>query len=233
MATAKNKRYNNIERGDTIPYGTLADASPELRATYYYYGYRNDADMPPIPCPPPDLSGSYVCPEEELFKKEMTQVINDVLDGLAPKEAKVLRLRFGFDSSYDLTLEEVGRTFDLTRERIRQIEAKALRKLKHPQRSDILHTLLNPKSKEDEIIEFNRHQREVREEMEEYRRRIIEGAEKQYQKRKQFDAKVEQDRPADAYHPTDTSWLDYVKRVEPELYEKIQDRIKFVLREFA
>ena len=55
-----------------------------------------------------------------------------MLDGLSPREAKVLRMRFGIDMSSDHTLEEVGRQFDVTRERIRQIEAKAMRKLKHP-----------------------------------------------------------------------------------------------------
>ena len=58
--------------------------------------------------------------------------------GLTPREAKVLRMRFGIEMSTDHTLEEVGKQFDVTRERIRQIEAKAIRKLKHPSRSDKL-----------------------------------------------------------------------------------------------
>ena len=57
---------------------------------------------------------------------------------LTPREAKVLRMRFGIDMNTDHTLEEVGKQFDVTRERIRQIEAKALRKLRHPSRSDQL-----------------------------------------------------------------------------------------------
>jgi RNA polymerase primary sigma factor len=60
------------------------------------------------------------------------------LDSLTPREAKVLRMRFGIEMASDHTLEEVGKQFDVTRERIRQIEAKALRKLKHPSRSDTL-----------------------------------------------------------------------------------------------
>jgi RNA polymerase primary sigma factor len=67
----------------------------------------------------------------------------DVLAGLTPREAKVLRMRFGFDMNTDHTLEEVGKQFDVTRERIRQIEAKALRKLRHPSRSETLRSFLD------------------------------------------------------------------------------------------
>lgn len=72
--------------------------------------------------------------------KEATQ---NVLAGLTPREAKVLRMRFGIDMNTDHTLEEVGKQFDVTRERIRQIEAKALRKLRHPSRSDQLRSFLD------------------------------------------------------------------------------------------
>jgi DNA-binding CsgD family transcriptional regulator len=65
----------------------------------------------------------------------LRDVVKDILDSLTPREAKVLRMRFGIEMSTDHTLEEVGKQFDVTRERIRQIEAKALRKLKHPSRS--------------------------------------------------------------------------------------------------
>jgi len=71
--------------------------------------------------------------------KEATQ---SVLSGLTPREAKVLRMRFGIDMNTDHTLEEVGKQFDVTRERIRQIEAKALRKLRHPTRSEPLRSFL-------------------------------------------------------------------------------------------
>jgi RNA polymerase primary sigma factor len=69
-------------------------------------------------------------------------VTKEVLDSLTPREAKVLRMRFGIEMSTDHTLEEVGKQFDVTRERIRQIEAKALRKLRHPSRSDKLKSFL-------------------------------------------------------------------------------------------
>ena len=73
----------------------------------------------------------------------MKESTHTVLSGLTPREAKVLRMRFGIDMNTDHTLEEVGKQFDVTRERIRQIEAKALRKLRHPTRSDQLKSFLN------------------------------------------------------------------------------------------
>jgi RNA polymerase primary sigma factor len=66
----------------------------------------------------------------------------DILESLTPREAKVLRMRFGIGMNTDHTLEEVGKQFDVTRERIRQIEAKALRKLRHPSRSEHLKSFL-------------------------------------------------------------------------------------------
>ncbi|MGZ5216043.1 MAG: RNA polymerase sigma factor RpoD [Caldimonas sp.] len=79
-----------------------------------------------------------VAPMEAAMQSGLRAVVNEVLDGLTAREAKVLRMRFGIDMSSDHTLEEVGKQFDVTRERIRQIEAKAMRKLKHPSRSDKL-----------------------------------------------------------------------------------------------
>ena len=73
----------------------------------------------------------------------LTGTVQGVLSGLTPREAKVLRMRFGIDMNTDHTLEEVGQQFDVTRERIRQIEAKALRKLRHPTRSEQLRSFLD------------------------------------------------------------------------------------------
>ena len=73
----------------------------------------------------------------------LIETVRDVLAGLTPREAKVLRMRFGIDMNTDHTLEEVGKQFDVTRERIRQIEAKALRKLRHPSRSETLRSFLD------------------------------------------------------------------------------------------
>jgi RNA polymerase primary sigma factor len=72
----------------------------------------------------------------------LREATRDVLAGLTPREAKVLRMRFGIEMNTDHTLEEVGKQFDVTRERIRQIEAKALRKLRHPMRSDHLRSFI-------------------------------------------------------------------------------------------
>jgi len=75
----------------------------------------------------------------------LKEATREVLGGLTTREAKVLRMRFGIDMNTDHTLEEVGKQFDVTRERIRQIEAKALRKLRHPSRSDLLKSFLDAK----------------------------------------------------------------------------------------
>ncbi len=75
--------------------------------------------------------------------ESLKNATNDVLEGLTAREAKVLRMRFGIDMNTDHTLEEVGKQFDVTRERIRQIEAKALRKLRHPSRSEQLRSFLD------------------------------------------------------------------------------------------
>ncbi|MBT8608702.1 RNA polymerase sigma factor RpoD [Polynucleobacter paneuropaeus] len=83
-----------------------------------------------------------LAPAEAALHDSMRDVVKDVLDSLTPREAKVLRMRFGVEMSTDHTLEEVGKQFDVTRERIRQIEAKALRKMRHPSRSDKLKTFL-------------------------------------------------------------------------------------------
>ena len=86
---------------------------------------------------------SIVSPIESSTNIGLMETVHDVLGGLTPREAKVLRMRFGIDMNTDHTLEEVGKQFDVTRERIRQIEAKALRKLRHPSRSEQLRSFLD------------------------------------------------------------------------------------------
>jgi RNA polymerase primary sigma factor len=81
-------------------------------------------------------------PVDSATSEGLKETTHAVLAGLTPREAKVLRMRFGIDMNTDHTLEEVGKQFDVTRERIRQIEAKALRKLRHPSRSDQLRSFL-------------------------------------------------------------------------------------------
>jgi len=85
-----------------------------------------------------------VAPMDAAMQSGLRAVINELLDGLTAREAKVMRMRFGIDMSSDHTLEEVGRQFDVTRERIRQIEAKAMRKLKHLSRSEKLRAYADP-----------------------------------------------------------------------------------------
>ncbi len=85
---------------------------------------------------------STVAPSEAAVNASLRDVCKDILDTLTPREAKVLRMRFGIEMNTDHTLEEVGKQFDVTRERIRQIEAKALRKLRHPSRSEKLRSFL-------------------------------------------------------------------------------------------
>ena len=85
---------------------------------------------------------STVAPVDAAVNASLRDVCKDVLDTLTPREAKVLRMRFGIEMNTDHTLEEVGKQFDVTRERIRQIEAKALRKLRHPSRSEKLRSFL-------------------------------------------------------------------------------------------
>ena len=86
---------------------------------------------------------STLAPNDAAMYASLREVTKDILDSLTPREAKVLRMRFGIEMNTDHTLEEVGKQFDVTRERIRQIEAKALRKLRHPSRSERLKSIID------------------------------------------------------------------------------------------
>jgi DNA-binding CsgD family transcriptional regulator len=88
----------------------------------------------------------------------MRETVTRVLAFLSPREERVLRMRFGIGMNSDHTLEEVGQQFSVTRERIRQIEAKALRKLKHPGRSEILRSFLDKSAAEQGPLEIQRFQ---------------------------------------------------------------------------
>ena len=127
-------------RDRTIPYGALASVSQDLKSAYYRHGYLRDEDMPELPCIPM-LEGEHVDPLEELHKKEMIALVQEVMETLGPRAIKVLQMRFGIGLTQDYTLEEVGMIFNLSRERIRQIEGKALRLMRHPVRSDKLREL--------------------------------------------------------------------------------------------
>lgn len=80
---------------------------------------------------------------EEIKRQELKEVVTKILSSLQPREERVLRLRFGINLKKDYTLEEVGKIINVNRERVRQIEAKALRKLKHPSRSKVLKDFLS------------------------------------------------------------------------------------------
>ena len=82
-------------------------------------------------------------PADAAMQMDLRLAIKEALDSLSPREAKVLRTRFGIDTVAEHTLEEVGRQFDVTRERIRQIESKAMRKLMHPSRGEKLRSFLD------------------------------------------------------------------------------------------
>jgi RNA polymerase primary sigma factor len=84
-----------------------------------------------------------VAPPDAATGSGLKYATSEILETLTPREAKVLRMRFGIGMNTDHTLEEVGKQFDVTRERIRQIEAKALRKLRHPSRSEHLRSFLD------------------------------------------------------------------------------------------
>jgi RNA polymerase primary sigma factor len=89
-------------------------------------------------------------PADSATIQGLREATTEILSGLTPREAKVLRMRFGIDMNTDHTLEEVGKQFDVTRERIRQIEAKALRKLRHPTRSERLRSFLSESEEKEE-----------------------------------------------------------------------------------
>ena len=233
MAIADTDRpYGKVSKGHTLPYGTLANASYELRQAYYSNGYLHDKDMPELPCPPRDYQ-EWVDPEEELSKKEMVGVIGEVLEGLTPREAKVLYLRFGIGLTQDYTLEEVGAYFDVTRERIRQIEAKAIRKIKHPSRSDVLRQLLGVyestaekhaqhKKLQEQWQKERERARQREEEAKAYaeakRKRDTQELKRMQQEDKQLREKWEEIKPM----VSDTDWVAHLKKADPAMYQELK-----------
>jgi len=216
MATADPRR-GKVLKGKTLPYGTLtmSEGDSVIRHAYYYYGYRHDEDMPPLPHIEPDEQ--VVDPEEELWEKEKQAYIKDLLDGLTPREAKILRMRFGIELDHDMSLEEVGSTFDVSRERIRQIEAKAIRKLKHPDRK--LREVIYP-----EISFYWKKQSEAR-----LRERMFEIEMTQmgwawYQR--QLDGRI-----SFIKHPKANSWIEHIKLTNPNLHRRIEYEVNRYLND--
>lgn len=210
MATADPRR-GKVLKGKTLPYGTftMSEEDSVLRQTYYYYGYRHDEDMPALPHIEPDEQ--VVDPEEELWEKEKQAYIKDLLDGLTPREAKILRMRFGIELDHDMSLEEVGSTFDVSRERIRQIEAKAIRKLKHPDRN--LREVIYP---EDSFYRRKQSETRLRERMFEIEMSQMGWA--WYQRH--LDERI-----SFIKHPKASSWIEHIKLTDPNLHRRMEHEV--------
>jgi hypothetical protein len=206
MANVDSRR-GKVFKGKELPYGTLTMNSEDspIRQVYYTYGYRRDEDMPPLPCIEPD--DQVVDPEEEVWKEERRQAIANLLDGLPPREAKVLQLRFGIDMDRELSLEEVGDVFELSRERIRQIEARALRRLKQPQRN--LREIVFPEDAQRRIIKDRTALRERMFEIE-----MIQMGWAWFQRK--LNARINPHR-----HPKAQSWIEHIELTHPQLHRSI------------
>lgn len=217
METAERK----IRKGDYIPYGTLGHASYELRQAYYAYGFKNDESLPELPCDPYYEGLPVVDPEEVVAQHELHRVVAEVLDSLAPREAKILRMRYGIDLPADMTLEEIGIRFDVTRERIRQIEAKALRKLKHPSRRDVLAQFVYP----DDIETTADKQRKK----EEIIRRVVQQkmeTEARFSIRHSLKLKIQSP-------PAGVSWVEHLAEHAPDVYKALRQHVERYIHEYA
>ena len=235
-----SRPYGKISKGHRIPYGTMVGVDPEIRLAYYSHGYKEDSMLPELPCPP--IDSEYVDPEEELFKKEMVGVVQEVMETLTPRAFKVLCLRFGIGLTQDYTLEEVGRTFEVTRERIRQIECKAFRDLKHPNRSEKLRELLGwyettaQKKLEEETartrwskareaaLEKDKKLKQFQATLawqEKATRREIERA---YEEDLRLRAKWNDIEPM----VSDTDWVKHLKVEQPEMYQELKDLVQHI-----
>jgi RNA polymerase sigma factor (sigma-70 family) len=209
MAIA-NRPYGKVSKGHRLPYGTLADASYELRQAYYANGYLHDKDIPELPRPPVDYV-EWVDPEEELHKKEMVAVVQEMLDTVTRRERSVLCMRFGIGLTQDYSLEEVGIRFDVTRERIRQIEAKAMRKMHHPDRMDVFRLLLGEyQTTEDKKIELQKARTRWAKEREAAQTNAVPMS------KKKLDLWIEI-KPIIA----DVDWVAHMKAEKPDMYQAL------------
>jgi hypothetical protein len=204
-------------------------ASDELKKVYYTHGYLRDEDLPEMPCPPHEDQECH-SPEEEVHKKEMIRVVDEVLDTLTPRSKKVLCLRYGIGLTQDYTLEEVGTRFDVTRERIRQIEAKALRNLKHPYRSDKLRELIGVyESTEEKENEQKKLQRQWAKAREAARQRDAARAQAKVDEKiathnmiakadRELRQKWEEIKPM----VSDVEWVKHLKTANPDMYQELK-----------
>ena len=156
--------------------------------------------------------------DDSLFDEERKAKIMEVVDSLTPRERKVLILRFGLDGCKEHTLEEIGPMFEVGKERIRQIEAKALRKLKHPSRLDIFKDLLTPKSTAEKAWEAKQRIAEEEKAEEELKLRWEEAKKQQREAQAKADKEF---RERMAVQGTDTTWMEHLKRTKPELHARL------------
>jgi len=214
-----NRPYGKINKGQTIPYGTMVGTSKELRETYYYFGYKEDSTLPELPCPPYEEE-PYIDPEEELHKVELAEYIQEMLDGLTPREAKVLQMRFGIELDSDYTLEEVGVAFRVTRERIRQIEARAMRKMKHPLRSEILRQFFS-----DEYYKTTEQKKREREALQKQWQAEVESRQRIHYREKTMPP--EQKELWQELKPAlqDATWVINLKVNKPDMYQELKDLV--------
>jgi RNA polymerase sigma factor (sigma-70 family) len=225
----KNRPYGKINKGQSIPYGTMVGASKELREAYYFYGYKEDSMLPESPCLPYEEEPT-IDPEEELHKIELAEHVKEMLDALTPREAKVLRIRFGIELDADHTLEEVGKALYVSKERIRQIEAKALRKMKRPERSAILRQFWMPEDyyqtteeKRLEILSIQKKWREAKEQREKEKDNELQaqaftnGSFLTPKKRKLW----WELRPA----LQDAPWVENLKIEKPDMYQELKELV--------
>jgi hypothetical protein len=219
-------------------------ASKELRETYYYHGYKEDSMLPEIPCPPRDDRECH-SPEEELYKKELVGRVEEVLNTLSPRAKKVLCLRYGIGLTHDYTLEEVGTRFDVTRERIRQIEMKAIRDLKHPARSIKLREMLGQRLASDKRAgkeleaqaaqvqwakernaayqrDMTRAQFKVDQKLKEKQRE--QELEEMYKEDLRLREKWEDIKPM----VSDTDWIEHLKTENPDMYQELRNVVTYI-----
>ena len=239
-----NKRIGRVFKGHSIPYGTLVGASKELRETYYYHGYKEDSMLPELPCPPTE-DVEYVDPEEEVFKKELVWRVEEVLDTLTPRGKKVLCLRFGIGLTHDYTLEEVGHRFDVTRERIRQIEAKALRQMKNPARLIRLREMLGQHLASDKRagkelqaqaaqVQWAK-ERNAAQQREEARAQFkVTARQREKQREQELEEMYKEDlRLREKWEDikpmvSDTAWVEHLKTENPEMYQELRNVVTYI-----
>lgn len=228
-------RRGKVTKGHTIPYGALANASQALIKAYYAYGYKEDSMLPELPCPPMEVE-ECIDPIEEVAKRQMVDVVQEVLEGLTPRETKILYVRFGIGLTQDYTLEEVGLMFDVTKERIRQIEAKALRKLSHPSRSEALREFIGyyqttAQKEAERLAELARWEKER---LEKRKQAEIKSAYLQARKLAENKFKMAKDN-WDQIEPmlADAPWIAQLEKDHPDMHQELKYMVGDIWGEHA